>query len=532
MKDLFAQAALAEIPKILTLQDRNPHSPHYGCFDRNYWQYKIIDFPSGMSQEFVWPLALVYDMPLPDNPYYQQPNLKTWVEAGILFAAKSAHPDGSCDDYFPFERAGGAAAFSLLACLESYRLLKLENQQALKFFETRADWLAHHQESGRLTNHQALIVLCLELASRVLNTQKWQGAIQQRLEQVFSWQDSEGWFQEYEGCDPGYHTLTISCLARVYDLGDRKDDRLRDAIASGVRLASHFVHPDGSYGGEYTSRNTYNYFPHGFELVGRWMPEALSLNDRFLKGLQNGNGSCYADDHIVGHHTWNYLLTWKDFVDVRPPTQPPQLGRVWFPNARILIDQRQDSKLYLALNKGGAFKFFRKDHLILSDTQFSLQVKEGSNVKNAVGHLVGDYQYDIQDERISIKGPLGWAKQKQMTPLNLMILRVVMLTVGRFFPNLIRKLLQKMLITGKNDAPFQFQREFEWQGNHWLLRDTLTPANGWNNVLTAGIGSAQTSIYVVMSRTFQPSQMQLWKDLTHEVHSLSSSQPLEVERQL
>jgi len=28
----------------LTLLDRNPHSPTYGCFDRNFWRYKIIDF--------------------------------------------------------------------------------------------------------------------------------------------------------------------------------------------------------------------------------------------------------------------------------------------------------------------------------------------------------------------------------------------------------------------------------------------------------------------------------------------------------
>ena len=45
-RDLFAQEALAQIPKILTLGDRNPHSPTYGCFDRNFWHYKIIDFPS------------------------------------------------------------------------------------------------------------------------------------------------------------------------------------------------------------------------------------------------------------------------------------------------------------------------------------------------------------------------------------------------------------------------------------------------------------------------------------------------------
>ena len=88
-RDLFAYEALRQIPKLLTQQDRNPHSPTYGCFDRNFWQYKIIDFPSGMSQEFVWPLALVYDLPLPNNPYYQQQAVKSWVEAGILYAARS-----------------------------------------------------------------------------------------------------------------------------------------------------------------------------------------------------------------------------------------------------------------------------------------------------------------------------------------------------------------------------------------------------------------------------------------------------------
>jgi hypothetical protein len=528
-RDFFAREALAQIPKILTLQDRNPHSPTYGCFDRNFWQYKIIDFPSGMSQEFVWPLALVYSLPLPNNAYYQQPMVKAWVEAGIVYAANSSHVDGSCDDYFPFERAGGAAAFSLLACLESYKLLGLNNSIALKFFETRADWLAHHNESGRLTNHQALIVLCLELASRLLNTDKWKDAIATRLERVMSWQNPEGWFQEYEGCDPGYHTLTISCLARVYDL--TPSEPLKEAIVKGVQLAAHFVHPDGSYGGEYTSRNTYNFFPHGFELVGRWMSEALSINDRFLEGLAKGLGACYADDHIVGHHTWNYLLAWQDFVQARPPIKPAQSGRVWFQEARVLIDERAGTKLYLALNKGGAFKFFRDDRLVLSDTQFSLQVRDQGKLKNAVGHLVGPYECDVQADEISISGHLGWAKQKQMTPLNLMILRVVMLSVGRFFPNLIRKLLQKMLITGKQETPFRFKRSFRWQNDHWLVQDELL-ADTWEPVMTAGIGGDQTSIYVVMSRTYQSGQLQPWQDLTSQIRQLAPGQPLRVERQL
>ena len=326
-KDLFAREAIAQIPKILTLLDRNPHSPTYGCFDRSFWQYKVLDFPSGMSQEFVYPLALAYYTDIDNNPFYHQSVIIDWVEAGILYAAKSSHPDGSCDDYFPYERAGGAAAFSLLACIESYTLMGLNNPEILRFFVKRADWLAHHQESGRLTNHQALIVLCLELLSRLLQDNRWDKSKQERLEQVLSWQNPEGWFQEYEGCDPGYHTLTISCLARVYELNP--SNPLKDAIAKAVILASQFVHPDGSYGGEYTSRNTYNFFPHGFELVGKWMPEALNINDRFLQGLAKGLAPCYADDRIIGHHTWNYLLTWRDYIGDRPEIKPHPPGRFY-----------------------------------------------------------------------------------------------------------------------------------------------------------------------------------------------------------
>lgn len=258
--DAFAHEALRWIPKILTLQDRNRLSPTYGCFDRNFWQYKIIDFPSGMSQEFVYPLALAWDMDLPGNPFYKQDAIREWAEAGMVYAAASAHADGSCDDYFPFEKAGGAAAFSLLACAESYRILGLNNYSVLKFFERRADWLAHHQESGQLTNHQALIVLGLDRVGTLLGTDRWEAAKADRLKQVLSWQDEEGWFQEYEGCDPGYHTLTISLLAQIHETHPTPE--LRDALERAVALASNFIYPDGSFGGEIGSRNTYNFFPH------------------------------------------------------------------------------------------------------------------------------------------------------------------------------------------------------------------------------------------------------------------------------
>ena len=168
---------------------------------------------------------------------------------------------------------------------------------------------------------------------------------------------------------------------------------------------------------------------------------------------------------------------------------------------------------------------------MLSDTQFSLQVKQGKSIKNAVGHLVGPYKIQVGEDKITLQGWLGWAKQKQMTFLNLIILRGVMLTFGRFFPNLIRRLLQKVLITGKQKAPFQFTRQFQWREGQWLLTDELK-GESWENVVAAGIGGDQTSIYVVMSRTFQPGQLQPWRDLTAKVRQLAPGQPLTLERLL
>lgn len=526
--EIFAREALRWIPKILTLQDRNRHSPTYGCFDRNFWQYKIIDFPSGMSQEFVLPLALAWATDLEGNGFYQQPALREWAEAGMLYAAQSAHADGSCDDYFPFEKAGGAAAFSLLACAEAYAILDVENPELLRFFELRADWLAHHHESGQLTNHQALIVLCLDRVSKLTGKSKWESAAAERLSRVLKWQNEEGWFQEYEGCDPGYHTLTISLLAQIHEVNPRPE--LREALERAVRLAAEFVHPDGSFAGEYGSRNTYNFFPHGFEVFGRHFPEALSVNDQFLKGLEAGLGPCYADDHIVGHHTWNYLLTARDFVTDRPALPERQRGRIYLKNAGLLIDRRGDGELYVALNKGGTFKFFRGGRLVASDTQVSLVVRDGK-VRNAVAHLVSDSATEIDEDRVSIAGEMGWAKQKDMTPLRLIALRLIMLGGGRFYPDLVRKLLQRVLITGKTPAPFRFERIFEWTGGHLHVRDRIT-AEDWSKVERAAIGCDQTSIYVVMSRTFQPGQMLPWIDLTAQARGLDAGDSLTHEREI
>jgi len=62
--------------------------------------------------------------------------------------------------------------------------------------------------------------------------------------------------------------------------------------------------------------------------------------------------------------------------------------------------------------------------------------------------------------------------------------------------------------------------------------DMVVVANRWEDSAATGIGGDQTSIYVVMSRTFQSGQMQPWLDLTPRVRELADGQPLIIERVL
>ena len=76
LRNVYAEKALNQIPRLLSLQDRNPYSPTYGSFHRRYWLDKVDDFADGLTQFGVQSLALVYaravsytHLTLPTTPY-------------------------------------------------------------------------------------------------------------------------------------------------------------------------------------------------------------------------------------------------------------------------------------------------------------------------------------------------------------------------------------------------------------------------------------------------------------------------------
>ena len=156
LRRAYLDTALAAVPRVLGAVDRNPYRPTYGCFDREFWHYRTSAFASEMYQEAVYPLALVYGRRLPGNRWYGEPRLRELAIAGMRFAARNCHADTSCDDYYPYERALGAAVFSLVACASAYRELRLEDEELRGWLVRRARWVVDNDEFG---------ILCQQIAT-------------------------------------------------------------------------------------------------------------------------------------------------------------------------------------------------------------------------------------------------------------------------------------------------------------------------------------------------------------------------------
>jgi hypothetical protein len=514
--------------------DKNPFSRTYGCFDRSYWHYRTMDFPCGMNQEFVLPLALAHKLDMPHNPYFGNPRLRELAEAGIDFARASSHRNGSCDDYFPFERALGALVFSLYAMTESAIVLGLDDKRHLEFFARRGDWLRTHNETGQLANHQAFAALALYNVYILTGETRFRKASDDFRDLTLSWQKDEGWFQEYEGADPGYHSCLISFLAKLWQKS--QDERLVEPLGRAVDFAAHFMHPDGSYAGEYGSRNTYHFYPHGFEVLAPRYSRAGQIAQSFLTRAMPARTRYYNDDdRMAAHYVYDWMQAWHDWNPERQPPidLPERTESRYFEQARLLVVRTPHYHAVVAANKGGACKVVGRDGALLSDTGLIGELEDG---RVAVSHLVqNNARVNISTDglRLGVTSRFHQRRQPLPTPFKQILFRMATLTVGRFSANAVRALLQKVLITGKAPLPMAHRRRFRFEPDRVTLVDeVVTKRPGRPRVMRLAAASDATSIYVANSNVFQASVLLPWTWLNARTGELNRTGRMRVRRTL
>jgi len=528
-RDWYAYEALRALPRIILMIDKNRYSETYGCFDREYWHYRTVDFPCGMNQEFCLPLALAYKYEFPYNPYYQVERLKELVIASIRFSIKSSHPDGTCDDYFPFEKALGALVFSTYAMTESYLELELEDQEMVDFFKLRADWLATHNETGQLANHQAFAALALYNVYMITGETKYREASDHFRDITLSWQHAEGWYQEYEGADPGYHSCSIAFLAKLWQKS--RDPLIVESLESAVEFATYFMHPDGSYAGEYGSRNTYHFYPHGFEVMSEFYENAGRIADTFLTRSMPERRRYYNDDNrMCAHYVYDWMQSWRDYNEERHGLLDDHRENFerWFSDARIFVKKTDHYYAVCSLAKGGVLKVFDQDGPIYSDSGILLKTEDDV----LVSHLVDDefeIRADVENARFIAKGPMSKRRYPLPSPVKQMAFRSMNLSVGRLGPNAVRAILQKVLITGKPRTDVSFERTFEFGEDSIKIENIVDASKVDDTFESMATGSDATSIYVANSNTFQESVLLPWNELDEHVGELNRNRRVDFE---
>jgi len=473
------------VRRLLSEQDRDPYSPTCGCFDRRYWGWKLVDFPEATFQRNVHSLALLYVDP--GSAYYQSPTLRSSILAGLRYAASIQHRDGSFDQAFPHEHSLGATAFLLHSLLEAFKLVMGEADGSTRSdveqcLRRAADFLCEHDEThGHIANHLAGAVLSLFVCAEYFGEVDYRNRAEAILDTILKHQSSEGWFLEYEGADPGYQTLCLYYLAQVYQ--KMRSEALREPLDRAIEFIAHFVHPDGTFAGEYGSRRTAIFYPGGLALLGQEFPTALAVTQAMCRSICAGHTVTLRDVDMgnLAPLLSNYICALQTGVLEGETTAPPlpweqPTVRQDFSQAGLYIRGTDHYYAILGVSNGGVLKVFHKPQrrVLWDDGGYIGQLADGTLITTQMTVL--DRPCTVGEGEVVLTSNFYSVLHSLPTPFRFVLLRLLNLTLMRclWLGNLIKRGLVRLLISGKHRYTMQLQRRVQFETGRVVVKDRLS----------------------------------------------------------
>ena len=518
LRNIYANKAISQVPRLLTLQDRNKYSSTYGCFFRTYWLDKTSDFPSALAQFGTHTLALVYRYKIPNNIYFQSEKIKEWCIAGMDYWTQIQKKDGSFDEFYVNEHGwAGPTGFLLYAILESYKLLEKDIPPAiadnvLDASLKAAKYLSKYDEPGILANHHAIAMTAIYSAYCVLNEEKLLKGFNDKLDYFLTLQSNEGWSLEYDGADLGYLSATISFLGKLYKM--YKDERLFSIVKKAIDFTSYFVYPNGYYGGSMGSRQTLHFYPHGYEIFSKEIPLAGAIADKMLQGLKEGKlvpPEIMADRYFL-YRVPEFLLSYLDYKPrerelPKLPYENSSFSR-YFNDARIFAARAPKYYMLVNLDKGGAIKIFDySSKLVYNDNGIIGRLNSGVVVTSQ--WVDKGYKAEVQEGKITISGNMHKVPTKLFTPLKGIAFNSIMLSIGwsTKIAYLMKKNIRKMLIFDSKSMPVHFKREI----NYSEIVEVVDTVNllGNDTFKSIDVGDEFFVRYVPQSMYFQPEELKI-----------------------
>lgn len=436
--------------RLLGLLNRNSSSSTYGCFDRNYWHYSITDFSNGRLQEGALTLALLYLIDHPLNPYSGMEKIKEWSLEAIKFLDSIQLNDGSFNEYYPHEHAFVTTAFVTFACSEALLLLDEYPPRCVDWLRKAAHFLMKREEC-EVINQNLGASAALYNVYLLTGEDQFSHNAQKKLETSMRYQSPEGWFHEYGGPDIGYLSVAIYYLANYY--AKTTDSQARSSLEKAVWFLSHFIHPDGSAGGEYGSRNTTYMVPHGIEICARFSPYAGMLASQIRQALNSG--AHIAPRDLDDRYLCNMLYTYlQAFTDAAPIQEKKESKGNFFQESGLIIEKNPSYTFISNLKKGGVFKVFSSQKLIVSDCGFIGVCADGKKITSQWLSST----YEKEGTTFTVKGACVAVPEESMTPLKTVLMRIALGLGRQYVSQKVKQVLRQRLITKHRFLPITFNR--------------------------------------------------------------------------
>lgn len=454
---MYTEYILKMVPKVLTQVDRDKHSKNFGDCDRNHWHLKIRDFSSAILQQTGLTLALLYTVDFPGNRFYQKEVVREWAVGTVYYWKAIQLRDGSFNEYYPHEHGFPPTAFSLYAMCEVYKRLNMQDEGILQAFTRTSRYLSSHIEE-KAYNQELASITALYSAYTVLKEGWIIDAVNKKLERILKLQSKEGWFSEYGGADIGYLSVSLDMLAEYYWMS--RDEKVLEPLNRVIDFLKYFVHPDGSAGGEYASRNTVYFLPNGLQVMSNLGNQDAEVMLQFL--YRDSKQDFYFLDAVDDRYFSHYLLhSFLRAVEKEKDGERKEVPAVklpfsyqqerYFPEAGLISCTRGNIYMIVGASKGGVCRIFKDNRECFSDYGYRVKLEEGRVA--ATNWQSSDYKIEYEAYRVKTTGHMNMVKQRVATPVMLFGLRVVSAVVGNKIIGILKRLI--ILVDKKTDISFE-----------------------------------------------------------------------------
>ena len=468
---MFKRIIDQQFPRLLSQGCRDINSPFYGCFDRNWWHYRIRDFSSIMLQQGGY-TAYQYSK-LDDYAEYRK-DLEELARASARFWNERAKKHGAFEEYYPWEQGYPPLAFSTLAMAKLCSEGVVEEsdiahglKKAARQLQKRFEFQAGNQQVAGL----AALSVIRKINSSLVREEKYQAL----KEKTLALQNKAGWYTEYDGPDLGYLSVTIDCLWDLYDASNDKD--YLESAAKGLDFLYAFIIQRRGGAGMHNARNTDYIVPYGIcrfmdqENV-EWQQKSEAILGILYSETDNKNHFFHAIDdrywsHYIGHSVVRAQQILAERTGIKSKRSLPEAVSESLKSAGYLFKPIDENKKILVSSlKGGVFSIFTEENTLYSD--FGWVLKKGE--KQFVHHWWSkDWKVKEEEASIEINGYFFPHSEKVSSPVLHFGLRVI----SFFFGGSLTGLLRKILIFKSKKSKFTLNRKIVLEENSVKVTDRI-----------------------------------------------------------